>query len=344
LGADRWGTLAELAPTLQGRNVLAVVDRRLVSLHPSIGRVLSDTATVTVVGGERAKSFAVLERVLAAGGALPRSGTMLAIGGGTVGDLATVAAHLLKRGVALIHVPTTLLAAVDSSLGGKGAIHVRGVKNAAGVFHFPVATWLCEELFATLSSRQRAEGAVEAYKMAACLDARAWRRWRQAPPATTAMVFEARALKSAVCRRDPYERGDARRLLNFGHSFGHVFESLTRFRLPHGAAVCLGILCALDVGRRLGVTPEPVARDVEAGFGELWRASGSRQAPRAALAHIIGGNSAGAIATLLAADKKAGPSGELRMVLLERLGRARVEPVPTKLWRSSLGKWRRGDR
>jgi predicted secreted protein len=194
------------------------------------------------------------------------------MGGGTVGDLGTVVAHLLKRGVRLIQVPTTLLAAVDSSLGGKGALHVEShgtaLKNAVGVFHYAEECWICPELFATLSARQRREGAVEGWKMAVCLDTRRWRRWTRRRPSLRELIRESRAMKAAVCSEDPYERVGRRSLLNFGHTFGHVLESLSHFRLSHGDAVGPGILCALDVGRAVGATPDAVASDVERAFLE----------------------------------------------------------------------------
>ncbi len=270
---------------------------------------------------------------------------MIAIGGGSIGDVATVAAHLIKRGVDLIQVPTTLLAAVDSSVGGKGAVHLlagkHAVKNAAGVFHYPVESWICEELFASLSPRQFFEGEIEAYKMAACLDATAWRRYRHRAPALARLIREARTLKNAICDADPYEERDERRLLNFGHTFGHVFESLTRFELSHGDAVCLGICCALDVGRTLGVTSERAASEIEQGFNELWLRVHPRTALRAALAAVLEGVQRRELARLLAADKKS--DGGLRMALVTAVGKSGIFAVESAVWaRLWQSRWRKG--
>ena len=343
---DLWGPFARAAERIPDRDALAVIDARVAALHPAVAALCRRRARAVLPlrAGEGAKTLATLARVLAAGVPLPRSGTLIAVGGGTIGDLCTVAAHLLKRGVRLVHVPTTVLAAVDSSVGGKGAVHAtaRGglaVKNAAGVFHYPAECWICPELFATLSPRALRQGATEAWKMVACLSPRLWREYRRRPPALERMIRDARSLKDAVCRADPYELKGPRRVLNFGHTFGHVLESLTRFRLSHGDAVGLGMRCALDVGRALGATPEPVAAEVEEGL-----AAGPRILGRDALARALGRAPAGAVAELLRADKKAGAAGALRMVLLRRIGQTEVLPVEASAWQPLLRAWRQGRR
>lgn len=342
---DRWGAFAKLAAGLP-EGSLVVMDRTVARLHPAALAALKARAPrglVLLAGGERAKTMRSLEQVLLAGTAMPRSGTLLAVGGGTIGDVATVAAHLLKRGVRLVQVPTTLLAAVDSSLGGKGAVDLevdgRVVKNPAGVFHYADEAWLCPEFFGTLSDAQRREGATEAWKMAACLDERLFRRWAREAPAQDALVRAARRMKEAVCAQDPYEQVGIRPVLNFGHTFGHVLESLSRFRLAHGDAVGLGMLCALDVGRVLGITPDAVAEEVEAalerGPGVLGRKAVARFARRA---------EAREVAHLLAADKKANAQGELRMVLLRAVGDWTLHTVHPDVWRALWPAWSRGER
>jgi 3-dehydroquinate synthase len=342
---DRWGPFHKLAAKLPEGSV-AVVDRTVARLHPGLLPALRERnprAIVQITGGERAKTLESLQKVLAEGITLPRSGTLLAVGGGTIGDVATVAAHLLKRGVRLVQVPTTLLAAVDSSLGGKGAVDltVRGrvVKNPAGVFHYAEEAWLCPELFTTLSETQIREGALEAWKMVASLDGALFHRYVRKAPSLDRLMKDARRLKESVCAQDPYEQAGLRRVLNFGHTFGHVLESLSRFKLSHGDAVGLGMLCALDVGRHLGVTPEDVATQVEEalhqGPGVLGRERTAALTKRASL---------GDVAALLDADKKAGAKGELRMVLLTGIGAHEVRDVPHTVWRALWPAWTRGER
>ncbi|MDY7231622.1 3-dehydroquinate synthase [Hyalangium rubrum] len=341
--ADHWGTFTKLSKRLPEGSV-AVVDRTVARLHPGLIPALearNPRAILQLVGGERAKNFETLQKVLAGGLTLPRSGTLVAVGGGTIGDVATVAAHLLKRGVRLVQVPTTLLAAVDSSLGGKGAVDmsVRGavVKNPVGVFHYADETWICPELYTSLSEVQLREGAIEAWKMAVCLDGDLFRRYSRKPPPLQRLVKDARRLKENVCAQDPYEQTGLRRVLNFGHTFGHVLEGLSRFKLSHGDAVGLGMLCALDVGRLLGVTPQDVAIQVEEalnrGLGILGRDRIAALCKRAALKDVT---------TLLAADKKAGKAGELRMVLLSAIGAFDIKDVTENDWRTLWPAWTRG--
>ena len=342
---DHWGPFSRLVSRLP-EGSLVVVDKRVARLHPGLlpaVRSRKPQALVQILGGEPAKNFASLEKVLAAGMALPRSGTLLCVGGGTLGDVSTVAAHLLKRGVRLVHVPSTLLAAVDSSLGGKGAVDmvVRGqvLKNPAGVFHYADEAWLCPELWQTLSDTQRREGALEAWKMVASLDASLFRKYVRRAPALETLVKDARRLKESVCERDPYEQQGLRRVLNFGHTFGHVLESLSRFRPSHGGAVGLGMLCALDVGRALGTTPEDVAARVEAALHQ-----GPGVLGRAHTATVLRRASVKEVSSLLTADKKAGQQGELRMVLLTALGTAIIQDVPATTWRALWPAWIQGER
>lgn len=341
---DVWGPFARAAARRLPEGALVVIDARVAALHPGVAAAARRAGRVLQVrAGEGAKTLRTLARLLAEGVSLPRSGTLLAVGGGTIGDLATVAAHLIKRGVRLIHAPSTLLAAVDSSVGGKGAIHAEAagvpVKNAAGVFHYPDECWICPELFTTLPRRALREGAIEAWKMAVSLSAPLWRAYRRRTPGLEQLIRDARALKDDVCGEDPYEQEGRRRILNFGHTFGHAVESLTRFAVHHGDAVGMGILCALDVGRAMGVTPSGVAWEVEDGFVQ-----GPGVLGRAALARALRRAKPERIAALLRADKKAGAAGELRMVLLRRVGQAGVLPVPEPVWRRLLPSWRRGAR
>ncbi len=337
---DRWGTFANVSAEL-APGALVVIDARVASLHPQLMRALRSRRPIAILSlraGERTKSLAVLGRVLAAATPLRREGTLLSIGGGTLGDLCTVAAHLIKRGVTLIQVPTTVLAAADSSLGGKGALNLQvlgmPVKNAAGVFHYAKETWLCPELFDTLEASRRQEGEVEAWKMVVCLDAARWRRYRKHPPKLATLVRDARRLKSLVCKRDPYELTGHRSVLNFGHTFGHVLESVSRFRLPHGQAVGLGMVCALDVGRLLRVTPGAVAVQVERGLRE-----GPGILDRSRMRELL---SARGIETLLASDKKTGPNHETRMVLLREVGQTEIRVLPRKTLRHCVAAWSDG--
>lgn len=318
--ADRRGHFSKLSKTVE-RGALWWVDARVVSLHahvlPAI-RARAPLDVVVVKAGEPLKSVERLGALAPRFSALKRDGLMVAVGGGTVGDFATVAAHLCKRGVRLVHVPTTLLAAVDSSVGGKGALNVGTLKNALGVFHYPEAGLLCPELWTTLSPAQHREGLAEALKMFLCLDEKAW----QSTPKD--FVTAARALKFGVCEEDPYEQRGRRTVLNFGHTFGHAIESLTHYRVRHGEAVALGMLKALDVGVREGVTPPRLAASVEA------RLESQLGPLRSRLDRVLSGVRPAQLRVLLGADKKADAQG-LKMVLLRGVGDAVTQRVSNPL-------------
>jgi 3-dehydroquinate synthase len=336
---DRWLGAGEVSAAIPA-GALVLIDARVARLHPLL--VPRKTRTVELPGGESAKSMRALSRVLAAGAGLPTRATLVAVGGGTIGDLGTVAAHLLRRGLRLVHVPTTLLSMVDSSVGGKGALNVRcdgvPVRNAAGVYHYASETWLCPDVLATLARRRWTEGRVEALKMFACLDAGLWRKHSDPRQPIADLIRDAREVKGAVCRRDPYEQSGARRVLNFGHTWGHALEAQSRWRLAHGAAVGLGMLCALDVGRQLGVTPPRVAEEIE----EVLDSTAAVR--RQDLARWLEGIDAGELVRSLRADKKAVAPSALIMILVPRLGQAVVQQVEHAVWKRCLPSWRRGRR
>ena len=304
---DVEGRFETLVPRLEGP-VLAVADEKVLRLHPHVQRALArkNITLIALKAGERVKSLTTLERLTRAALTLPRKLTLLAIGGGTIGDVATVFAHTFKRGVGrLIHVPTTLLAAVDSSVGGKGAVNVAGTKNVLGVFHAADEAWLCAEVFTTLSESQRREGRIEAWKMVVTLDAKRWARWTKVAPSDDELVRASRELKHWLVAKDPYETKGLRVVLNFGHTLGHAIESLSRYRVRHGEAVGLGMLFALDVSVERGVTPRSVADAVE---NSLPLARGAR----AQLAQWL--TNRAALKEIMRADKKGG------MILLRRPG------------------------
>lgn len=337
---DLNGSFVSLARKLPP-GAIVIIDRKVARLHPQVLAAIRPRAAVVIPlpAGEPTKSTPVLEKLAARTLTVPRTTTVLAIGGGTIGDLATVFAHLFKRGVPLIHVPSTLLAAVDSSLGGKGAVHAGTgralVKNALGVFHYCHQRWICPELFGTLSARQHREGLAEAYKMALTLDATRWTRYAARTPALKALLADSRELKDAVCAQDPYEQSGLRRVLNFGHTFGHVIETVSGFRVSHGEAVGLGMRCALEVGVEMGITPLPLARSTEEAL-----TTRAGILPRSALRRIFSRTSPAQVARVLSADKKNAAAGQLKMVLLEGPGSTTVADVPLPVWRALLLRWR----
>lgn len=189
---------------------------------------------------------------------MERDEPLLAVGGGTIGDLAGTAAALFNRGLPLVHVPTTWLAQSDSAIGGKVAVDLGRAKNAAGAFWPPVAVLSDVGALRTLPLRLRRDGMAESVKSALIGDPALWGllegRGRAAlqndEPARHAIVERSARLKLGVCVRDPFESGE-RRTLNLGHTIGHGLEVESRYRLSHGSAVALGMraVTAIAAGR-----------------------------------------------------------------------------------------------
>ncbi len=220
------------------------------------------TVVISVPDGERAKTLRVAEsvvgRMLAAG--LDRSSAVVALGGGVVGDLAGFVAAIFLRGVPYVQVPTTLLAQVDSSVGGKtGVNHARG-KNLIGAFHQPSLVYTDLSTLRTLDTRELRAGMAEVIKVGVIRDARLFARLERDMPrllrvdiaSLAPIVRRCCAIKAAVVAADEREAG-LRAILNFGHTFGHAIETLTGYRRhKHGEAVAMGMVLAARVSQGMG--------------------------------------------------------------------------------------------
>ncbi|MBV8975877.1 MAG: 3-dehydroquinate synthase [Alphaproteobacteria bacterium] len=262
------GVLAE-APTLLAtlsRGPLRVVtDAHVAKLHSDAIAAL-DAAPIVLEPGEGAKSFAGLENLIRAllRRDIGRDGLIVAFGGGVIGDLTGLAAGMLKRGVAFVQVPTTLLAQVDSSIGGKTAINVPEGKNLVGLFHQPQLVIADTTLLTTLPQRELLAGYAEVVKYGALGDLEffAWLEAHGAEAlagddaALSHAVAQSCRMKAAIVSRDPLETGE-RALLNLGHTFGHALEAAVGFsgRLLHGEGVAIGMALAFALSVRLGLCP-----------------------------------------------------------------------------------------
>jgi 3-dehydroquinate synthase len=294
--------------------------------------------------GERYKSLRTLANALEflAHFNLGRSDAVLSLGGGVVGDLAGLAAALHLRGVQLAHAPTTFLAQIDASIGGKTAVNTRVGKNVIGAFHQPVAVWIDTVTLNTLPRRELTSGWCEAVKQGAAgsgvLFHDTYRFLKATEGSKTSAVpslpiLEAQCrFKAAIVSRDQREdpnRVDhkSRRILNFGHTTAHALESVTGYRrFRHGEAVGHGMIVAGEISARLGLLPPSELELLRAAVrlcGRLPRAD------EVDVAKII---------EALTYDKKS-RHGEAQWVLLEQLGRARVvagREVSRRLLRASL--------
>ncbi len=219
-----------------------------------------------VAPGEASKSIAeytrLCDELIAAG--LDRGSAIVALGGGVVGDLAGFVAATLLRGVAIIHLPTTLVAMTDSAIGGKTAVDVPAGKNLVGAFHQPALVACALATLATLPARERRAGFGEMWKYALLDGAELWNLvdacapWAAAddlqppPPALRAAIARCIAYKAAIVGRDERERSGHRALLNLGHTVGHAIEAAAAGALHHGEAVGLGLIAACRVSAHLG--------------------------------------------------------------------------------------------
>jgi 3-dehydroquinate synthase len=269
------GAVASLGPRIAalkpGARLAIVTDENVARAHlENVDQHLSAAGMVTerivVPPGEGSKSFASFERVCDAliEARIERNDLIIALGGGVIGDLAGYAAASVRRGLDFVQVPTTLLAQVDSSVGGKTGINSRHGKNLVGVFHQPVLVIADTALLDTLPTRDFRAGYAEVAKFGLLADAGffAWleANWQdlfEGGPAREHAIAIACRGKAGVVARDERETGE-RALLNLGHTFGHAFEAAAGFstRLLHGEAVSLGIACAFEFSARLGLLPQ----------------------------------------------------------------------------------------
>jgi len=257
-----------------------VAPYHLAPLEASLKATGRHAGTEVLAPGEATKSFASLsrlcERLLEM--ALERGDLVVALGGGVIGDLAGLAASLVRRGIRLVQMPTTLLAQVDSSVGGKTGINTPQGKNLVGTFHQPSLVLADTDSLATLPARQLRAGYVEAAKYGLIADA-SYFGWLEQnvsavlarePAALTHAIAVAVRGKADIVARDETETGD-RMLLNLGHTFGHALEAWAGFsgRLLHGEAIAIGIGLAFRLSEQLGLVGNNSAARVETHFASI---------------------------------------------------------------------------
>lgn len=244
----------ELRNINQQGTVLALIDPEVRQLHPSI--IHSDWRCIEVAGGETCKSFRVLEDVLRqmAQWHLDRNTVLVAIGGGTIGDLGGLVATLYLRGIDLVQVPTTLLAMLDSSVGGKTAINIKEGKNLIGSFWPPKVMLADVELTGSLPHEQLLSGLAEAIKMGIGFNPELFDLLEQRrdeilsgdTELLTAIVTMAIQSKIETVEADPFETTGRRQCLNLGHTLAHALEAQSDFQILHGHAVAQGLHFSLS--------------------------------------------------------------------------------------------------
>ena len=273
IGAGLLGSAAErIGPFLGRARTFIVTDEIVAGLH--LGTLVADlnaasieTITHTLPVGESSKSFEALEALLGwliSHGA-NRDDVIIALGGGVIGDLTGLAAALMKRGMKFVQMPTTLLAQVDSSVGGKTAVNTSQGKNLVGTFYQPVLVLADTDVLATLPGRQLRAGFAEIIKYGLINDLQFFEKLETStddvlaldPVAITEAVAHSCRTKAGIVARDERE-GGVRALLNLGHTFGHALEAANGFapNLLHGEAVGMGMALALRYSARIGLMSE----------------------------------------------------------------------------------------
>jgi len=322
------GTL--LAPLLSRPRAAIVADAALSqSHHQTLSQALADenieVATYIVPSGEASKSFAQLEDLCTwlLDQKLARGDLIIALGGGVIGDLTGFAASILKRGTRFAQIPTTLLAQVDSSVGGKTGINTAHGKNLIGAFHQPSIVLADVDVLATLSDRDYRAGYAEIIKYGVLGDA-SFFSWLETENQSilghdTAALMHAIAqsctMKADIVKRDERETGE-RALLNLGHTFAHAFEAHAGYdgKLLHGEAVALGMVLAVTYSARLGLCSDDAAQRVSSLIA---------QAGLPTQISEIGTYYAADLIDAMAQDKKV-VDGQLRLVLTRDIGQAFV--------------------
>jgi 3-dehydroquinate synthase len=333
-----------------GRNVLPSLGARIARLRPGVRTAIVTDRTVAkhwltateaslaaadiptshiiVEEGEGSKSYAGLEKVSEAliAAKIERNDLVIALGGGVVGDLAGFAAAIVRRGVDFVQVPTSLLAQVDSSVGGKTGINSPQGKNLLGAFHQPVLVVADTAVLDTLSPRQFRAGYAEVAKYGVLGDV-AFFTWLEANHADImrggsarehAIATSCRA-KAGVVSRDERENGE-RALLNLGHTFGHALEAVTGFsdRLFHGEGVSVGMVLAAQLSAQLGMIAESDATRVQHHLADVGLPTKLQDIAGFAQEGLA---DADTLMALMAQDKKV-KRGKLTFILLEAVGRA----------------------
>src|SRR6202522_2965721 len=338
IGRDVLQSLGTRVAALRPGARTAIVTDRPVAKHwlepteASLSAAGVATSRVVVEEGEGSKTYAGLEQVSEAliSAKIERNDLVIALGGGVVGDLAGFAAAILRRGVDFVQVPTSLLAQVDSSVGGKTGINSPRGKNLLGAFHQPVLVIADTAVLDTLSQRQFRAGYAEVAKYGVLGD-EAFFGWLEANHADIfkggaarehAIATSCRA-KAAIVARDERETGE-RALLNLGHTFGHALEAATGFsaRLFHGEGVSVGMVLAAQFSAQLGMISDSDAARVEHHLAQVGLPTHLQDIAGFAQEGLA---DADTLMALMAQDKKV-KRGRLTFILLSAIGRAVIVP------------------
>lgn len=275
------------------------------------------TTDLVMAPGEPTKSAKCLSAVweAMADGRLTRTDLAISLGGGVIGDLTGFAAGCYLRGIRFVQIPTTLLAAVDASVGGKTAVNLAHGKNLAGLFHQPCAVLCDPDTLATLPPLCLADGAAEAIKTGILGDPDLFAIFEQGNPEEcyTQIIAKSVQYKAKIVAEDPTEHG-ARKLLNLGHTAGHAIELASGFEITHGHAVAIGMAMMTRAAAKRGILPHETAVRILEALTRNHLPIDTAYSPRE-------------LAEIAQTDKKAA-AASITVILPEEIGRCRMEKIP----------------
>lgn len=257
----------EIKKFYNGEKVFIITDQKVAELYElKLRDILNDFTVdfIVINPGEESKSIAVYEFVIDTliDKEMKRSDLLIAFGGGVIGDLVGFVAATLYRGVPYVQIPTTLLSQVDSSIGGKTAINSHKGKNMIGCFYQPKFVLIDPDFLRTLSDFEYKNGMAEVIKSAYIGDPVLQQKLLNGNIKTIEMIERTLLVKRAVVLKDEFDLNE-RMYLNFGHTFGHALEKQSNYQIAHGYAVAEGMLIAMHIGQKLGVTPNTLQKDLK---------------------------------------------------------------------------------
>lgn len=302
------------------------------NVSPIYGQVIIDALThegfaaklLVVPAGEKSKSLeqaTILYDRLAELG-LTRSDGIIALGGGVIGDLAGFVASTYMRGVHFLQIPTTLLAQVDSSIGGKTAVNTGNAKNLVGTFAQPAGVLIDPELLRSLPLYRVQEGIAEIIKSAAIADDQLWQKLAELQDETALLdhaeqvITAALTVKRKVVEEDPFDHG-SRLMLNFGHTIGHGLEKTAAFEISHGAGVAIGMVMITQHAESIGLSPKGTTAQLIEMISKFHLPTQSESVDKDQLYQAI------------THDKKT-RGNQLKIILLKKIGQAKIVTIPTE--------------
>lgn len=327
-----------LAKIWQPQKIAIITDDRVAPLYEEKVRQVVTAAgfevvTHTVPEGEASKSLAEAEKIYAflADAGFTRSDGVIALGGGVIGDLAAFAASTYMRGIHFIQIPTTLLAQVDSSIGGKTAVNTSKAKNLVGTFSQPDGVFIDTAVLETLEIRRVREGIAEIIKSATIADLALWHYLQDLKDEDDLLahaeyvITETLKVKRTVVEEDEFDNGN-RLILNFGHTIGHAIEKTAGYGVvSHGEGVAIGMLAINQQAEEQGLSPAGSTQALKTMVEKFHLPTESANWDEAALFEAI------------THDKKA-RGNKLKLIILEEIGKAKIHTVPIEELKNYLHK------